>query len=180
MAAASGEGTEGDSDGGSEELVLTPAQLIRSLEQVVWAGESGWGPGPGAPWGDMGAAGGWLNAGLCRTDGGWLGAGSLGSPEEVERAEFLAFLGTGAYRRCTPRFCLQWCLLSGLAEWEVCSRAAREQTWDHRMCCGAAGPYGRFCWAKVVVKAGPGCLAWQIHAWVSLGLPGLSAPLSLR
>ena len=41
MAAASGEGTEGDSDGGSEELVLTPAQLIRSLEQVLWAGESG-------------------------------------------------------------------------------------------------------------------------------------------
>ncbi|KAM6106817.1 DNA replication complex GINS protein SLD5 [Pterocles gutturalis] len=33
MAAASAEGTEGDSDGGSEELVLTPAQLIRSLEQ---------------------------------------------------------------------------------------------------------------------------------------------------
>ncbi|KAM9215689.1 DNA replication complex GINS protein SLD5 [Leptosomus discolor] len=42
MAAAGGEGTEGDSDGGSEELVLTPAQLIRSLEQV-------WGSGVQAP-----------------------------------------------------------------------------------------------------------------------------------
>jgi len=33
MAAAGGE--EPDSDDGSEELVLTPLQLIRSLEQVV-------------------------------------------------------------------------------------------------------------------------------------------------
>lgn len=35
MAAPGAEGTGADSDGGSEELVLTPAQLIRSLEQVV-------------------------------------------------------------------------------------------------------------------------------------------------
>ncbi|KAM9252440.1 LOW QUALITY PROTEIN: DNA replication complex GINS protein SLD5 [Cariama cristata] len=37
MAAASGERTEGDSDGGRD-LVLTPAQLIRSLEQA-WLNE---------------------------------------------------------------------------------------------------------------------------------------------
>lgn len=30
-----------DSDGDSEELVLTPAQLIHSLEQVPWAGATG-------------------------------------------------------------------------------------------------------------------------------------------
>lgn len=34
MAAAGAEGPERDSDGGGEELELTPAQLIRSLEQV--------------------------------------------------------------------------------------------------------------------------------------------------
>lgn len=41
MAAAA----SGDSDGDSEELVLTPAQLIHSLEQVPWAGATGSGRG---------------------------------------------------------------------------------------------------------------------------------------
>ncbi|XP_010208424.2 DNA replication complex GINS protein SLD5 [Colius striatus] len=38
MAAAAAEGTEPESDEGGEELVLTPAQLIRSLEQA-WLNE---------------------------------------------------------------------------------------------------------------------------------------------
>lgn len=41
MAAAAG----GDSDGDSEEMVLTPAQLIHSLEQVPWARATGLGRG---------------------------------------------------------------------------------------------------------------------------------------
>lgn len=83
MAAAGGEGTAAaagaDSDGGSEELVLTPAQLIRSLEQVAWAGGSGWGPGPGAPRGGRGRES-RLGPGLSGGDVGRLGAGPLRSP----------------------------------------------------------------------------------------------------
>lgn len=53
MAAAGG----GDSDGDSEELVLTPAQLIHSLEQVPRAGAAAWAGGMGlaGPTGARGA-----------------------------------------------------------------------------------------------------------------------------
>lgn len=97
------------------------------------------------------------------------------------RAEFLASLGAGAYSSCVPRFYL-WCaffqawlnekfapeLLESKPEIIEC---VVEQL-DHMV-----GSAGLRWWYR---QAGPGCLAWQIHAWVPLALPGLSAPLSLR
>lgn len=62
------------------------------------------------------------------------------------------------------------CLLAGLAEREVCARAAGEQTRDRGVCCGAAGPHGRS--GTAAAQAGPACLACHVRAWVPPGLPG--------